>query len=342
MTIVSNWFFYGNTTHLSSIEKFSSHDIFYWCDTVDQDTWLKILAQYGKPKFVVGDNAGAIQIPGLDVYTVPFRGLELEWKNLQKNFVSFESISTDFCFNFQINKKQVNRHLLIKLLEYFKLDSFTYTWSGVDNCFDLKKICLEIDTDSIEWPSNFKSEILAPIRLSKRWIFHPQQIVNNVSVTNYGTNSWTWVNIFQSMMGSSAVSLISESQAYQLSSVFTEKTLYAVMALTFPIWIGGTGHADYFKSMGFDVFDDIIDHSYQHCPSLIRRCYHAMADNLSIISNLEYAQHMRLKHMDRLLANLDLLMYGNVLGDHVNKVVAQWPDELRLPIDSLWNRLRTS
>lgn len=100
-----------------------------------------------------------------------------------------------------------------------------------------------------------------------------------------------------------------------------------------------TGHADYFESIKFDVFDDIIDHSYQHRPSLIRHCYHAVVDNLSIISNLEYAWHMRLKHMDRLQTNQDLLMYGNELGKYVNKVVAQWPD--RLPIDSLWNRLCT-
>ena len=83
-------------------------------------------------------------------------------------------------------------------------------------------------------------------------------------------------------MPQSAVALISESADFQKASVFTEKTLYALMALNFPLFIGGYGHADQLTRMGFDVFDDIIDHSYQYKETLFERCYYAFYNNLEL------------------------------------------------------------
>lgn len=342
MNIISNWAIPG-TQLLDLTKRFHHDDIFYRADTICPTNVESIIADLGEPGFIVGDNAGFVRCSGRDIYTVPFRGLELEWLSLRESFVLSRPESTDFCFNFMINKKQINRYLLIKLIEYLELDqnTFTYTWSGLDRRFDLHSTIKEIDNDPCGWPDNFKNKILSPIELPSRWIpYLAEQLVPNLSYTNFGSTAWTWTFIFKDMVSRSAVSLITESQQEQSSCVFTEKTLYALMGMTFPIWIGGVGHADYFRSMGFDIFDDVIDHSYQWHPTLIRRCYHALVDNLAIISDLETAQRARTQHMERLIANIELIQSHDLLRIHTDRVVSKWPDSLRAPIMKLWSRLR--
>ena len=344
MAIVCNCPLPG-TQLLSRTRRFQSNDIFYICDTINPAEVEDFITRLGEPAFVVGDNAGFVRYPGQKIYTVPFVSLELEWQCLRKQFTLSRPSSTDWCFNFIINKKQINRHLLIKLIEYLGIDNkkFVYTWSGVDRNFDLTNTIREIDQDALGWPQDFKAKILSPIEIPVRWIEHPtQKHAPKMAYVDYGGNSWTWINILQDLMSRSAVSLVSESQQEQLSCVFTEKTLYAVMGFTFPIWIGGVGHADYFQSMGFDIFADVIDHSYQWQPTLIRRCYHALVDNLAIISDLDYARHMRFKHIDRLLSNVHMLTHMEILKMHTDRVTHGWPDGLHGPITELWARRRSN
>lgn len=339
MDIISNWALKG-TKNLSAVSKFSSTDILYLCDTICVDELTDILNKNGLPAFIVGDNAGFVDY-SFEIFTVPFRGLELEWNQLKPGLVFRAAQTTDFCFNFLINKKQINRHLLIKLVEYFKFDlsTFCYTWSGVDRNFNLNQVIKEIDDDRLGWPTDFKNHILSPIELAARWASFQHNQISNVAIKNYGGNRWTWKNIFEDLILRSTVSLISESQQWQTSCVFTEKTLYAIMGLTFPIWIGGVGHAEYFKSMGFDTFDDVIDHSYQWQPTLIRRCYHAFADNLEILSNLSWARKVRNEHMHRLLSNR-MLLERNQLRSHTDKIISQWPKVLQTEMIPFFNSMR--
>ena len=65
------------------------------------------------------------------------------------------------------------------------------------------------------------------------------------------------------------------------------------------------GCADAMRGMGLDVFDDIIDHSYQYKPTLIERCYWAFANNLELLTDLQYAHNQRVAHRDRLQRNFD-------------------------------------
>ena len=77
------------------------------------------------------------------------------------------------CFNFLVNKKQINRYLLIKLVEYFKLTRFNYTWSGIGRQFDLTEIIDEwnmIDPLHTHFNDNLRNCILSPILLDKFFI----------------------------------------------------------------------------------------------------------------------------------------------------------------------------
>lgn len=327
-----------NTVSVDAVDKFTSQDIFYYSDTIAPEYITDIIDQKGKPKYIVGDNAGSVSHSQLRIYTLPVRGIELEWLMLKdKCELSSNICETTHCFNFLINKKQVNRHILIKLIEYFKLTNYQYTWKGLDSKFDIENLMSEFDSDANNWPSEFgdlKTALAAPVGIKPNWIEFQQA----KSVSDYGGNAWTWNNIFKDLVSSTAVSLISESQSMQKSSVFTEKTLYAIMGGTIPIWIGGYGHADYFKSIGFDTFDDYVNHDYQYEPTLIRRCFHAFYDNLKLLADINHAQSVRQRLWVRIMHNRELL-YNDIFANHRREVLNLWPDDLAGPMASLWQDL---
>ena len=328
--------------HISTIKNLSTNDILYITDTIDVEMLTEIIKSTGAPGYIVGDNAGFVKYD-LPIFSVPYRGLDLEWRELQiQNFLPANT-DTDFCFNFIINKAHLHRHLCIKLVEYFNLLSFVYTWSGVKENFDLSDTLNEINqTPHRQWEEDFVFKLLQPLAIQPRWTSPSYTIEQktNFAVTNYGTNKWTWNNIFKDLMSKSAISLITESQWTQKSCVFTEKTIYAVMALTIPIWIGGYGHAEYFKSMGFDVFEDYINHDYQYRDTLIERCYDAFDLNLGFLNSLEQAQDLRTKLMPRLLANRELMM-SDVFYKHTINTLQQWPSDLAQTMAHRWKRSLT-
>jgi hypothetical protein len=344
--IITNWKGIAGTKHVHNLEEFDydQDDILWLSDTISFETLDILKGMPCLPKFIVGDNASEILYDNdFKIYTTPFRGLECEFDKL-KNSSFVNTIDTQYCFNFLINKKQINRHLLIKLVEYFQLDSFDYTWSGIGREFDMSQIIVEWQTDTNfqKFSKDLRVAVLSPIAMNQKFVnFQSQNIKSGGTIVNYGHNIWTWEYIFREMMTKTAVSLISESVAWQKSSVFTEKTLYAIMALTFPIYVGGYGHADQLKRMGFDTFDDIIDHSYQYKETLFERCYYAFLNNLELLSNLEFASTMRKQHLSRLKANQNKLHQGQI-KIFIDNTVSSWPSSLQEAIQPLWNNIRST
>jgi len=70
--------------------------------------------------------------------------------------------------------------------------------------------------------------------------------------------------------GSSAVNIVTETQYDLAPGVITEKTILAMLAQQIPIVIGYPGIVSHCKALGFDMFDDIVDTSYDFLPNDIR------------------------------------------------------------------------
>jgi hypothetical protein len=147
------------------------------------------------------------------------------------------------------------------------------------------------------------------------------------SIANYGNNAWVWNNIVGDIFSKSAVSLISESISYEKIINYTEKTLYSMAGLTFPIWVGGYKQADLWKQHGFDTFDDVINHDYQYYDTLLERCFYAINDNLQILTDLDYARDKKQQNMERLKQNWSLLQ-PNIQG-FCNNSLLKLPDVLK-------------
>jgi len=268
-----------------------------------------ITSVYGKPDVILNqfytriDLDTDIPICLTDYFFTRFVSTASKFATVDSN-----AIKTCSSFNFMINRKRINRHLMIKILEHFDLIRHAkYTWSKSDSNFDLSLIVQELDSISHHWAQDLKSTILYPIELDKNWIDSVKdEIVPDVNVKTL--NSVAWNQGLCSIFNDTAVSLISESVDYQSGIGFTEKSIYPILGLNLPIWVGGKYQAEEFEKFGFDVFSDIIDHRYQYCDTLIERCYRAIADNIDILSNVELAAKIRQNVMPRLLQNRDLLM----------------------------------
>ena len=207
-------------------------------------------------------------------------------------------------FNFMINKPRMHRQFLLLLLEYFELKDFkhTLTWSTLDLHRDNMKqytandlYCDIIDTTQVNIP--FTNYMFGPETLL------PQGIMNGVY-----TNSEIYQNLLQStVFEPSCVSLITEPAFFQKETQHTEKTVMAIYGGTMPIWVGGWKLAEHLRKLGFDVFDDVIDHSYENMLDPWDRCYYAIKYNIDLLRNRDQTMKFLANNTHRLEHNLRLL-----------------------------------
>jgi len=241
-----------------------------------------------------------------------------------------------------INKKQVNRYLCIKLVELYNFKNFIYTWSGAGRHFDCKDIIAEHQMLGAQSPLDSAQfgQILSPIVLDS--IFYKDNTIqkdtkhDGSSMANYGgnRNSWDWG--CNKLFLESAVTLITESLSYQKASVFTEKTLYSVLGASFPIWVGGGNkQEEMWKKMGFDTFDDIINHDYQYYDTLLERCFYAFEFNKKILTDLDFAKSVRSKNMGRLISNRNLIL-SEKLTEYISaEIKKHYPNKIPLGIQEI-------
>ena len=286
--------------------------VFVALDTLKIQRFLNLVNQYGTPQALVSNAHPEyleLSAPDIDYHYLPDF---LYWtaRNLVNGGIVVDR-DPEYCFNFIINKKRINRYLLLKLIEWFELSSYRYTWSGIGKEFDMSRCIAEFDlirehVDIIKFQNHILSssfKILPHFVDNDLTINDTVAEHNDSSKVNYGNNTWVWNNVVGDIFSKSAVSLITESIEYEKHIHYTEKTLYSVMGLTFPIWVGGYQQANLWQQHGFDTFDDIINHDYQYRETLLERCFYAIKDNLKILTDLSFAKNKKQQNMQRLQNN---------------------------------------
>lgn len=89
--------------------------------------------------------------------------------------------------------------------------------------------------------------------------------------------------------GSHAVNIVTETEYNTSPGIITEKTLMAFAAEQIPIVIGHQGIVQHCRELGFDMFDDLVDTSYDQLPN-DQRVEQALLQNRDvIIGNIDLA-----------------------------------------------------
>lgn len=212
-----------------------------------------------------------------------------------------DQFETRSCFNFMIYKRRDFRLLCLQAIEKFNLHTDCYTANVM--------------------PGEFK---------------HEPRVFGSAMATDYNFCKDYTEFLADNVFDPTAVSLIIEpiEPAWQDQIVYTEKSLYPVLSCTFPIWLGGRRQAQGWQELGFDAFEDVIDHSYQDAPTSQQRIELAIEHNLHILTDLDHAKKLRQQHMPRLMANRQRLL-GQSIRPYLDKIKCNFPAHIQTIIEEL-------
>ena len=184
-------------------------------------------------------------------------------------------------FNFMINKPRLHRIRLLELVEQLNLTNYTYSLPWQENPFTSLPVTNYMIGTETQMTQGIRS---GSIRNSQNY----KQLLQKT--------------VFEP----SCISLITEPTYIEKEALITEKTIMSIYGGNIPIWVGGWRCADSMQRLGFDVFDDIVDHSYQTLEDPLQRVRNSITLNKKLLSNFEITTSI----IKRLQHNLDLITSG--------------------------------
>lgn len=126
-----------------------------------------------------------------------------------------------------------------------------------------------------------------------------QNIGENNNFVNFNNN-------LRPLYTNSFVEIVSETTFAAPSYLLTEKTLNTVYGCNFPILITGAGAVAHLREIGFDMFDDIVNHSYDLISNPMDRIIAAVDNNSKLLTDADYAKEKWLSARDRFLNNIEI------------------------------------
>jgi hypothetical protein len=220
-------------------------------------------------------------------------------------------------FNFMINKRRFHRTFLLMLLELFDLRDCEYTlcWKHTD----VNQNAMIQETDNLAYQKIIKSTNITTN--PRQYLFGTERLLDQGLQYGSITNPEVYKRFLQKkVFEPTCISLITEPAFFERETIITEKTIMAIYGGTIPVWVGGWCIADYMRDQGFDVFDDIVDHSYQNLLDPWDRCYFAIERNLHLLQDFETVQRFVINNKHRLQANLDLLETNTFVNSCVKTI----------------------
>ena len=235
---------------------------------------------------------------------------QFDRKNIQPNWTN-----KTCTFNFMINKIRLHRAFLLMLVEHFNLTNYEYTlcWKNT-----------EVNRTRMTQEAPQYKEIIDSANLNistRQYLFGHERLLDQGLQYGHKTNADNYQAFLQqNVFDPSCYSLITEPAFYERETIITEKTIMAIYGGTMPIWVGGWRIADWMRDQGFDVFDDLIDHSYQDLTDPYDRCYQAVYKNYELLHDFETSKKVIECSQDRLQHNLDLLKQNRFRAECQEKI----------------------
>lgn len=138
--------------------------------------------------------------------------------------------------------------------------------------------------------------------------------------------------LHRSISKNSYISLVSESAHYDEINFITEKCVKPFYNLQFPLMFGHRGLVSDLRKMDFDMFDDIIDHSYDDIPvkdgiayihkNTIYKCK-KIVDEISKLKNTDI-HRLYLKNKERFIYNQENLYKKTILENDIFQKMAEF------------------
>ena len=225
------------------------------------------------------------------------------WLNAFCNFdcghpILTDNVATVDCFNFMVYKQRPLRRLVLTELLNRKLTTNSYIYC---------------ESSGIGFGAPGVLNMIEP-----KYFGVPKEVPTMPdNISNY--NNFLREHVFER----SAVALITETiePEWNNNMTFSEKTLWAMLSLNFPIWLGGRLQAELWQNAGFDTFNDVIDQTYQYESDPMLRIQLALDNNIKLLTDLQYVTALRNKMLDRLKRNRELVLNG-AIGRYTDQLLS--------------------
>jgi hypothetical protein len=136
--------------------------------------------------------------------------------------------------------------------------------------------------------------------------YEPSSFIHTMISRAHGLGDY--IQLFEDLRSryeNSFIEIVTEPTFPEPAFLMTEKYLNSIYACNFPIMIGSQGVVKFLRDFGFDVFDDVIDHSYDDIENPIDRIFAAYKLNMSLLKDVDRVKQLWVDHRDRFLANVD-------------------------------------
>jgi hypothetical protein len=263
-----------------------------------------------------------------NIYIVPIGHCMLQYDNFKKITPAidknFDSTITFACLNrlMRFSRLTLVSYLLGNGLDQHGFISFDATlldsrsdgkfdsWkqhSWLDYChWDLSTISIVEQKlilqgfEELKTSSNIQTQALEGI--NQLWKTQKNNIVDN------------FVNFLAPIYKNTFIEIVGETTYCEPSFLVTEKTLNTIWGCNFPIIIGGQGIISHLQNdLGIDVFDDIIDHSYDNEADPVKRLTQAINLNKDLLINNDRVKNLWKQSIHRFIKNNEIV--NNQLSD---------------------------
>jgi hypothetical protein len=259
----------------------SSGDFNYWKDStpVIAEYLKNLFEYYPDKKFVL-----LTSVENLESYInlnntriVPWGG---DITNHQKAYKALDPVlaknfDSNYTFLSLNRNKRAHRAMLVSLLYGLNLDKH-----GLISC--MFRDSIDDLYDYTQWPElEIYKQGFSKFKSSKLILNDNPEIYangNNDNVSNFK-------NKLSNYYRDTFVEIITETSYTEACYNLTEKTLNSIYGCCFPILLCGQGSVSFLRNMGMDVFDDIINHSYDEITDPADRLYAAINDNIAVLTN---------------------------------------------------------
>jgi len=150
------------------------------------------------------------------------------------------------------------------------------------------------------------------VDILQHWPSGVLSYANEIPLSNWAFNTYACSTNEENftrlgdVYGSCAFNIVTETVYDEFPGLYSEKTLFAFLAHQIPIIIGTPRLVEKLRLAGFDMFDDIVDHSYDTAPNDCR-VEQALNSNKEVIlsnSDTSYLHHRLLANREHALSLL--------------------------------------
>ena len=155
--------------------------------------------------------------------------------------------------------------------------------------------------------TNEQQDIRHVMNIGMNKLQHTQLAITD-TVDIYGggwnNNSANFNNKLSKYYKETFIEIINETSYVEKCFVTSEKTTNSILGCCFPIWLSSPGTVKFYRDMGMDVFDDIIDHSYDTIDNPIDRMNAAITRNKALLTDPDAVKSLWKQNTVRFLKNV--------------------------------------